>query len=54
MSEYDDYQKTARSRAQAKIAEQLEVHINSSIVDMQEAYGVGLSAKVNEYNNRVG
>ena len=50
ISEYDDYQGTARSRAQAKIAEQLEVQINSSIVDMQEAYGVGLSAKVNEYN----
>ena len=45
-----DYQKTARNRALDKIAEQLEVQINSSIIDMQEAYGVGLSAKVNEYN----
>jgi len=45
-----DYQKTARTRAGVKIAEQLKVEINSSIIDMQEAYGVGLSAKVNEYN----
>ena len=45
-----DYQKTARDRALNKIAEQLKVEINSSLIDIQEAYGVGLSAKVSEYN----
>ena len=44
------YQQVARSRALNIIAEQLEVEIKSSIIDVQEQYGVGLSGKGNEYN----
>ena len=46
----ESYQQVARSRALNIIAEQLEVEIKSSIIDVQEQYGVGLSGKGNEYN----
>ena len=48
-----DYREAARNRALSAIASQLEVEIKSSITDMQEAYGVGLNASVNEYNKVV-
>jgi len=44
------YQQVARTRALNIIAEQLEVEIKSSIIDVQEQYGVGLGGKGNEYN----
>ena len=44
------YQQVARTRALNIIAEQLEVEIKSSIIDIQEQYGVGLGGKGNEYN----
>jgi len=43
------YQQVARTRALTMIAEQLEVEIKSSIIDVQEQYGVGLGGKANEY-----
>ena len=48
-----DYREAARNRALSAIASQLEVEIKSNITDMQEAYGVGLNATVNEYNRVV-
>ena len=44
------YQQVARTRALNIIAEQLEVEIKSSFIDVQEQYGVGLGGKGNEYN----
>ena len=44
------YQQVARTRALNIIAEQLEVEIKSSIIDVQEQYGVGLGGQANEYN----
>ena len=46
-------ERPARERALSAIASQLEVEIKSNITDMQEAYGVGLNATVNEYNRVV-